>query len=106
MAENDLKKWSSGASGKDVREAIEYNFNILKQRLDNRTYQKTFTISDWKDGVIFIDYYEHRILTPSPHVMILQDGKYVDVYGGYYIDDKDCVYLQSDIPFDGKVVIK
>ena len=106
MTENGLKKWNNGDSGKVVKETIEYNFNLLSKRLDERCFTKSFVTTDWKNGIITVSYYEHRISPPSAHVLMLNNGRYVDVYGGYYIDAENNVCLQSDIPFDGKVVIK
>lgn len=106
MATGELKKWENGARGGYVKEVIDYNFQFLNNRIDDRSYSKTFTISNWRNGIIDIDYHEHRIESPTPQVMMFYDGKYVDVYGGYYIDSSNGVHLQSDIPFDGKVVIK
>lgn len=107
MEEINVKNlWNNGDSGQVVKDVIEYNFALLNKRLDERYFTKTFTSTDWKNGVITVDYYEHRINPPSPHVLMLNNGKYIDVYGGYYIDAENNIHLQSDIPFNGKVVIK
>lgn len=106
MDSNTMLKWVNGASGQRVREIIEHNFDVLNTRLNERVFAKSFISSDWQNGVIKIDFYEHRISAPSPHVLMLYNGNYVDVQGGAYIDTKDNVYLQADIPYDGKVVIK
>lgn len=106
MISNIFKTWDNGASGKVVREAIEYNFDLLYTRLNERVFSKSFVSSDWIDGVIRINYSEHRISSPSPHVLMLHDGNYIDVQGGVYIDSSDNIRLETDIPYDGRVVIK
>ena len=100
------KLWNNGERGDVVKSIIEYNFALLNKRMDERHFSKSFLLSDWVDGTIFISALEHNIVSPTPHVLMLSDGNYIDVYGGYYIDDENNIYLQSDIPFDGKVVIK
>ena len=106
MTTGELRKWENGARGDYVKEVVDYNFQFLNDRITKRSYSKTFTASDWRNGTIYIDYYEHRFESPIIQVTMLYNGNYVDVYGGYYTDSNNNVYLQSDIPFDGKVVIK
>ena len=112
MDSNVLKKWENGVSGKDVREAIEHNFNLLDAKIEGISkangggYTKSFKTTDWSGGTIKINYYEHGISSPAPYVFMLYDNKYIDVQGGVYTDSGNNVYLQSDIAYAGKVVIK
>lgn len=106
MTNSDIKSWNNGDSGEYVKEVIDSNFRILEQRIIKSTFLKTFNSSDWANGLITIKYAEHGIYSPIPHVFILDGEEYVDVIDGYLVDSENNVYLQSDIPYTGKVVIK
>ena len=106
MSSDVMKKWNNGDSGQVVKEIIEENFNILFTRLNKSIFSKDFTASDWNDGLLIISQNEHKISNPTPHLFLLTVDGYSSVYGGSYIDSQKNVILQSDIPFDGKVVIK
>lgn len=105
MGIETMKKWQHGDSGAVVKKAIETNFETLFELVSKRVYEKNFTMSDWRNGTYVIKVDEHNIPSPIAQVYILTANGYDEVLGGYYIDGRDIV-LQSDIPFDGKVVIK
>lgn len=106
MSEKSLRTWRNGDSGAYVKEVIEHNFNILNEKLNNRCFSKSFTTSDWDSGIIRIDYYEHRFSNPSPSIYFLYNGVYLEVCGGFTIDSKNNIFLESDMPFEGKVVVR
>ena len=106
MAIENLKKWRNGDNGAHVQEVINYNFELLARHIDHRIFTKIFTVLDWEDGKITISYREHKIDNPNPHVSMEFQQDYVDVYGSVYIDKSGNVSILSDIPFDGRIVIK
>ena len=62
--------------------------------------------SDWVDGTITIPYSIHLKSNPVIQLFMLNDEKITLVIGGCSIDEHYNIILSTDIPFDGKVVIK
>ena len=60
---------------------------------------------DWNSGVITINYSEYKKANPCVEVYMRTDNGYSPVYGGYAFTD-DGIELQSDMPYNGKVVIR
>lgn len=104
-----IKEITNGGQGKDVRETINSNFVELDRRtnaLVPHPYTKIFTSSHWSNGEISIPYSEHGIENPvSVSLYIGNTNNYDAVFGGYRIN-VNTIILQSDIPYDGKVVIE
>lgn len=69
-------------------------------------YSQDLAVSSWISGEISIPHSLHLVSNPCVQLYILQDGKYESVLGGIYIDNEYNVTLSTDLPFDGKVVIK
>lgn len=103
----EIHEWENGARGKDVKAIIDSNFKNLNNQLNqlSNRYVRTFTSSDWKNGVISINYSEYLKQNPCVDLYIKSGAGYAFVYGGYEIKG-DVVELQSDIAYDGKVVIR
>lgn len=65
----------------------------------------TFAKSDWGSGDIFIPYSDYKKANPCVDLYLKHEDEYCLVYGGYKIVS-DGIKLQSDIAYDGKVVIR
>ena len=128
-----MDSWANGAKGFEVKNIIDNNFATLDTRtikidnriseIDNRIseidkhmektdfFDKNFVVSDWvlneslKLYVISIPYTDYNKTNPCVEVYIKDEDGYSLVYGGYKIV-KDGLELQSDIAYDGKVVIR
>ena len=102
-----MNTWDNGAKGSDVKKIIDGNFDILDERLKQATSVciKEFTTSDWASGVITIKYSEYNKLNPCVELYIKDNGRYSVVFGGYTINDYG-IELQSDMAYEGKVVIR
>ena len=106
-----MKTWNNGDEGKTVKDIIDDNFDALGTRineLDRRiseSYTKEFTKSDWNLGTIIIEYSEYKISNPCVNLYIKDSsGSYTEVHGGYTFTQMG-IELNSDIPYEGKVVI-
>ena len=103
----EISKWQYGDNGETVKNIIDTNFaNLNKQvnQLNNR-WVYIFTKSDWINGTIHLSYSQYQKLNPCIDLYIKNGDGYSFVYGGYEIKT-DGVELQSDIPYEGKVVIR
>ena len=65
----------------------------------------TFLKSDWESGYISIPYSDYKKTNPCIDLYAKFEDEYCLVYGGYKIVS-DGIKLQSDIAYDGKVVIR
>ena len=103
----ELKFWQNGSKGSEVKEIIETNFKNINAQLGQvaSPYVQTFTVSDWKNGAIFIDYSAYSRQNPCIDLFVKNGNAYSFVYGGYEIKNNG-IELQSDIAYDGKVVIR
>ncbi len=104
-----LKSWRNGAKGSEVKNVIDYNFNVLLKTIASKGYTKyTRDISkdEWVDNTISIPHSKHGIETPFVQMFIKDNGSFDIVLGGVKIDSEYNVTLSTDLPFDGKVVIK
>ena len=117
-----METWINGASGSDVKRIIDNNFDALDKRTRkmnedilslNPLNKKTreFTTSDWafaanlKTYTISIPYAYYNSENPCVEVYIKNGNNYSLVYDGYTISESGIV-LQSDISYEGKVVIR
>ena len=102
-----MNSWKNGASGGTVKKVIDENFLELGERISQATlvYVLNFKTSDWKDGIITIDYACYNKQNPSVDVYIKKDSEYESVLGGYSITNS-AVRLYSDMAYDGRVVIR
>lgn len=102
-----MDTWKAGDSGEHVRKVIENNFAEIVAAINQNAsrYVKTFTASDWINGAIFIKQSDYNKLSPCVDLYIKSNDTYSIVFGGYSVSDKG-VELQSDIPYEGKVVIR
>ena len=114
-----MNSWVNGAKGSEVKRVIDNNFDILDERtikLNNdilglNPVNIEFVVSDWvfandsKIYAIFIPYADCNKKNPCVDVYIKKEDVYFPVYGGHTLE-KDGIKLQSDIPYEGRVVIR
>ena len=101
-----IKKWINGDNGKVVKEIIEENFDALDHRitvLENK-YVYNFISSDWSDGIISLDISGSLRDNPEVSLYLKQGNNYIPVCSGYIITNNG-IELQSDLPYEGRVVI-
>lgn len=91
---------------KDQKRCLEYNNGKWEPYGVTGCYTTTFSQRDWMDDKFTIKYDTHLIVSPTVQVFILQNGIYEQALGGVSVNDNHDVILMSDIPFDGKVMIK
>ena len=147
-----LKRWKNGAKGKDVKDTIDYNFDVVSKYLTKdvralstmernalsseylsvntlvfdtdeerwykysgsswieidggTTFKQRIYAEDWINNTITILFEEHGIEKPVVQLYIKDEDIYIPVLGGIRIDSEYNVTLSTDLPFDGKVVIK
>ena len=122
-----MESWINGAKGSEVKRAIDNNFDILDKRtikinddiskIMNSDISKSSPLgielpeSNWgfdeglKTYIISIPYADYKKENPCIEVYIKNEDGYLPVYGGYRIVEHG-IDLQSDIPYEGKVVIR
>lgn len=106
-----MNSWKNGDKGSKVKAIIDQNFSKLDERLSalasqvSDRYARSFTSSDWTNGTIFIDYSEYRKSNPCVDLYIKNSEGYSLVYGGYEIKNSG-IEIQSDLPYEGRVVIR
>lgn len=116
-----MNSWTNGAKGSDVRRIIDNNFDTLDKRtieLDKRmteldrttsdrtaVYVKDFVVSEWVSGIITIKQSEYNKTNPCIELYVKNGDNYSIVYGGYEVN-KYGIELQSDMPYEGRVVIR
>ena len=103
----EIKKWNYGDTGKTVKDIIDTNFANLNEQVNQLTnrWEHSFKASDWVDGLIKIAYSQYKKINPCVDLYIKNGDGYSFVYGGYEIKDNG-IELQSDMPYEGKVVIR
>ena len=103
----EIQKWRYGDNGETVKNIIDTNFANLNKQLGELTYkwEYSFKESDWKEGKITIDYLQYKKINPCVDLYIKNTTGYLPVYGGYEINANG-IELQSDMPYEGKVVIR
>ena len=99
-----FKTWRNGAKGGEVKNIIDYNFNVVSKAL--KKYTLNINAGDWIDNSISILFSKHGIENPTVQLFIKVDDSFTPVLGGVEIDSEHNIILTTDLPFDGKVVIK
>lgn len=114
-----MESWKNGAQGSEVKRIINNNFDILDKKIigingkisNLEPTGITFVSSTWvyvessKTYAIFIPYSSYNKANPSVEVYIKNGDGYSPVRGGYKIKEYG-VELQSDLAYEGKVVIR
>ena len=108
-----MDSWNNGAKASDVKRIIDNNFDILDKRTINvQTYiESKFVASKWtfdsnlETYTISIPYSDYNKKNPWVMLYIKNGNGYSPVYGGYIVHE-DSIELQSDIPYEGRVVIR
>lgn len=99
-----VKTWRNGAKGKDVRDIINYNFNIVSKALNK--YTRYIDVDDWIDNSISIPFKKHGVENPTVQLFIENNGSFDIVLGGVKIDSNYNITLSTDLPFEGRIVVK
>lgn len=99
-----IKTWKNGAKGEEVKNIIDYNFNTLSKSI--KKYTQNIGANDWIDNVISIPFSKHGIENPTVQLLIENSGSFSSVIGGVKMDSEYNVILSTDLPFDGRVVIR
>ena len=99
-----FETWRNGAKGGEVKSIIDYNFNVVSKAL--KKYTLNIDVRDWTDNNISIPFSKHGIENPTVQLYIKHDGSFMPVLGGIIADSEYNITLSTDLPFDGKVIIK
>lgn len=99
-----IKTWRNGAKGEEVKAIIDYNFKVVSKALNK--YIQDIEAKDWSGGNIVIPYSKHDVENPSVQLFIKNNNSFAPVLGGIEVDSAYNVTLFTDLPFDGRVVIK
>ena len=93
----------------DTTEEQWYKYSGGKWRktsVEDDSYTQTISVDDWKNNTIQIDATQHAVSNPMVEMFIFSRGSFIPVFGGIEVDNQNNVILSSDMPFNGKVVIK
>ena len=148
-----IKTWRNGASGGEVKNVIDYNFNVVSKYLskdvkalstmerellssdylsentlvfdtdekrwykysggswvetfvNNVSYTQNISVNDWAGNSINILFDQHGVENPVVQLLMESGGSFIPVIGGVEVDSAHNITLLTDLPFDGKVVIK
>ena len=99
-----IKTWRNGAKGEEVKSVIDYNFNVISKAL--KKYTQDIDINDWIDNNISIPFSKHSIENPTVQLLIEDGISFSPILGGVKIDSGHNITLSTDLPFNGRVVIK
>ena len=101
---------SNGLIIYDTTKNSYYKYDASKRQWEEKSmgksYVRKFIASDWIGNSINIPFELHEIPEPIVQMYIIHNDSYEVVVGGIEIDENSNVILSSDMPFDGKVVIK
>lgn len=78
----------------------------VKTSVDDNVHTQSISVNDWVDNSIHILFNSHGIKNPIVQVFIEIGRSFVPVLGSVEIDSNFNVTLSTDLPFNGKVVIK
>ena len=78
----------------------------VKTSVDDNMYTQNISVSDWMDKKINIPFEQHGVMNPVVQLLMESELSFVGVLGGVEIDSTYNVVLSTDLPFNGKVVIK
>lgn len=102
-----IEQWQYGDSGEVVKNVIDSNFVNINEQLNQfiARWEFHFKPSDWADGTINIAYSKYKKVNPCVDLYIKDNDGFSVVYGGCKVYS-DYIELQSDIPYEGKVVVR
>lgn len=69
-------------------------------------YTQDISVNDWIDNNINILFTQHGIKNPTIQLSMKNGDSFTPVLGGVEINSKYDITLSTDLPFDGRVVIK
>ena len=77
-----------------------------RMQVDSGVFAQDISINDWKNNSIKILFNQHGIENPVVQLFVKSEDSFSPVLGGIEIDSAYNVTLSTDLPFNGKVVIK
>ncbi len=90
----------------DTTENAWYKYVSGTWKKSPTEYNLTITETDWVNNEITISFPTHLITNPIVQLFIKDGNSYSPVIGGVSVDNSFNITLSSDMPFDGKVVVK
>lgn len=106
----DYEYLSDGLMVYDTTKNAYFKYNskskTWEQQSGSNCFISEFKVSTWENNIISISFDDHGVSNPTVQVFILNNGNYEPVFGCAQIDSGMNIYLHSDLPFEGKVVIK
>lgn len=93
--DTDEEKWYKYSKGSWVLTSV-----------DDDVHTQSIYINDWINNSIQISFNQHGIKNPIVQVFMGDEKSFVPVLGGVEIDSGHNITLSTDLPFDGKVVVK
>lgn len=93
----------------DTDEAQWYKYskgNWVKTYVDGGVYTQEISTNDWINNSVKILFNQHGIKNPTVQLFMGDESSFIPVLGGVEIDSAYNITLSTDLPFDGKVVIK
>ena len=93
--DTDEEQWFKYSKGSWVKVSVEDN-----------TYSKAITVDDWQDKKIQIPFTQHGIKYPIVQLFMKHNSSFIPVLDGAEIDSEYNIILSTDLPFNGKVVVK
>ena len=93
--DTDEEQWYKYSKGSWVRTSV-----------DDTAYTQTISKEDWENGYIEIPFNQHGVKNPTVQLFMKNGESFISVLGGSRTDSNHNVILSTDLPFEGKVVIK
>ena len=90
----------------DTTENVWYKYTSGFWKKCPTIYSLDISKADWSDNTITINFSTHLIPNPIVQLFIKDGNTYSPVIGGVMVDSNYNVILSTDLPFDGKVVVK
>ena len=93
----------------DTDEAQWYKYSQgrwVKTYVDGGVYTQNISINDWVNNNIQISFNQHGVKNPYVQLFIEGETSFEPVLGGVKIDSAYNIIRSTDLPFNGKVVIK
>lgn len=90
----------------DTTENTWYKYVSGAWKKSPTEYSQAITETDWVNKEITIGFPTHLITNPIVQLFIKDGNSYSPVIGGVSIDNSFNITLSTDMPFNGKVVVK
>ena len=95
----------------DTDEKQWYRYSVvnkswIRTSVDDNVYTQDISVGDWVNNTIEILLEQHGIANPVVQLSMANGNSFAPVMGGIKIDSEYNVTLSTDLPFNGRVVIK